>query len=45
MTDPQLESINTIVKETGLKQSEIIRRALDEYIEKYHAKKNAPTSK
>ena len=39
VTNPELEKLDNMKKETGLDRGEIIRRAIDEYIEKYDMKK------
>jgi metal-responsive CopG/Arc/MetJ family transcriptional regulator len=38
LTDLQIKQLNTVSKKTGLTVSEIIRRAIDEYLEKREMK-------
>jgi predicted house-cleaning NTP pyrophosphatase (Maf/HAM1 superfamily) len=38
LTEPQLKDLTEIVEKTELKMAEILRRAIDEYIEKYKSK-------
>jgi hypothetical protein len=38
MTDLQIKRLQTMSKKTGLSESEILRRAIDEYWERYERK-------
>lgn len=39
LTDLQIQKVKKVSKQTGLTVSEIIRRALDEWLEKHEGKK------
>ena len=41
LTEPQIKNLNQISETTGLSVSEIIRRAVDDWIEKYEEKQSA----
>jgi len=38
LTEPQIKKFKTISKKTGLAVSDLIRRALDEWLERYEGK-------
>ena len=38
LTEPQMKKFKTISKKTGLAVSDLIRRALDEWLERYEGK-------
>ena len=41
LTEPQIKNLNQISETTGLSVSEIIRRAVDDWIENYEEKQSA----